>query len=98
MKAENEAKAIIKKNFGLELEEQMSIERTKLSNERTFLSYLRTCLTLLGAGLTIIRLDALEKIYDVGMAAIILSPVIMAFGIYRFANIKKRLGRFAKKK
>jgi putative membrane protein len=81
----------------LDLQEQMSIERTKLSNERTFLSYLRTSLALLGAGLTIIRLEALEKVYDLGMACLILSPLVMGFAIFRFVRNKKWINKFKKR-
>ncbi len=78
----------------LELADRMAIERTKLSNERTFLSYLRTTLALLGAGLTVIRLDMLEKLYDLGIACLILAPIILAFAIFRFIYNRRRFNRF----
>jgi len=78
----------------LELADRMAVERTKLSNERTFLSYLRTTLALLGAGVTIIRLDVLEKVYDLGVICLALAPVILAFAIYRFIYNRRRFNRF----
>lgn len=78
----------------LELADRMAVERTKLSNERTFLSYLRTSLALLGAGVTIIRLDVLEKVYDLGITCLALAPVILAFAIYRFIYNRRRFNKF----
>ncbi len=78
----------------LALADRMAIERTKLSNERTFLSYLRTTLALLGAGVTIIRLDVLEKVYDLGVICLAMAPVILAFAIYRFIYNRRRFNRF----
>ncbi len=78
----------------LQLADRMAIERTKLSNERTFLSYLRTMLALLGGGLTIIRLDVLRQLYDLGIACLILAPIILAFAIFRFIYNRRRFNRF----
>lgn len=85
-------------NPDLELADRMAIERTKLSNERTLLSYLRTSLALLGAGVTIIRLDVLREVYELGMACLIVSPFIMAFAIYRFLYNRRRFNSFFKRK
>lgn len=79
----------------LPLQELLSLERTKLANERTFLSYLRTSMALLGGGLTIIRMDMFEKVYDIGWACLILSPFITAFAIFRFLNNKRKLRKFS---
>ncbi|WP_345028009.1 DUF202 domain-containing protein [Ravibacter arvi] len=78
----------------LALADRMAIERTKLSNERTFLSYLRTSLTLLGAGLTIIRLDLLEKLIDLGVVCLAMSPLVLAFAIYRFIYNRNRFNKY----
>lgn len=99
MKPENEKSELLKKELlnELELADRMAIERTKLSNERTFLSYLRTSLALLAGGLTVIRLDVLEKVYDIGMVCLALSPLIMAFAIYRFIHNRKRFNKLFRK-
>ncbi len=78
----------------LQLADRMAIERTKLSNERTFLSYMRTILALLGGGLTSIRLDVLEQLYDLGITCLILAPIILAFAIFRFIYNRKRFNSF----
>lgn len=79
----------------LPLQELLSLERTKLANERTFLSYLRTSMALLGGGLTIIRMDMFEKVYDIGWACLILSPFITALAIFRFLNNKRKLRKYS---
>ncbi len=80
----------------LSLADKMAIERTHLSNERTLLSYLRTGLTLLGAGITIMRVDIFDKVYELGLAGIIASPMILGFGITRFVYNRRRIKRYFK--
>ena len=71
--------------------DQLAIERTNLSNERTPLAYTRTFLGMVAAG------AALWKPFDVswargaGAACLLLRPLVMLFGLWRFFRIRQSL-------
>lgn len=44
----------------------LALERTKLANERTFLAYFRTFVVVFGSGLTIVKVDLLKQMEELG--------------------------------
>jgi putative membrane protein len=72
----------------------LAIERTQLANERTFLAYFRTFIVFLSSGFAIIKLDLLKDISLVGYALIILAPILLFMGIFRYFRTRKRLKKY----
>jgi putative membrane protein len=78
----------------LNLNDLLAIERTNLAVERTFLSYFRTAVVFASAGFTIVRLASLyERIMELGVALLVVSPLILMVGIWRYIVVYKRVKR-----
>ncbi len=75
----------------LSLTDELAIARTNLANERTFLAYFRTSIVLFSSGIAIIRLEFFEKMYELGLVLVFISPVIIMIGTYRFWRFKKKI-------
>ncbi|WP_247236461.1 YidH family protein [Telluribacter sp. SYSU D00476] len=75
----------------LSITDQLAVERTHLANERTFLSYFRTSLALLAGGVTILRLDVLSRIEPWGYVFLVIAPIVLSIGLWRFFAVKKRI-------
>ena len=84
-------------NQYLSLSDQLAVARTNLANERTFLAYFRTGIVLFSSGVAMVRLDILEKIYDLGLVLICISPVIIFIGLFRFKNFKSKIKNMCSK-
>jgi putative membrane protein len=69
----------------------LAIERTKLANERTFLAYFRTFVVFLGTGITILKLEMFSDLKSFGIGLLIISPIILAIGIYRLIKVKRNI-------
>ncbi|MCB2222079.1 MAG: DUF202 domain-containing protein [Bacteroidetes bacterium] len=72
----------------------LAIERTKLANERTFLAYFRTFIIMISSGLAILKLEILHQLDFLGIALIILAPLILALATYRYFHVKRKIGSF----
>jgi len=76
----------------LNLNDALAIERTNLAVERTFLSYFRTAVVFASAGFTIVRLATLyEQIMELGVVLLVVSPLILLVGIWRYIVVYKRV-------
>jgi putative membrane protein len=78
------------------LRDYLALERTKLANERTLLSYTRTSLYMLLGGIAFLQLEEFRSIRVAGYLALGLSVVLIAIGLYRYFQIKRRLSRYYK--
>ncbi len=76
------------------LNNSLAIERTKLANERTLLAYFRTFIILVSSGLAILKLEILHQLDFLGIALIILAPIIMAIALYRYSLVLRRIRKF----
>jgi inner membrane protein YidH len=83
-------------NKDLVLREHLAIERTKLANERTLLTYIRTALYFLVAGSTLGHFVDTTFWRLMGLPLMILSVIIIIFGIVRFFNVKKTINESRK--
>jgi putative membrane protein len=81
-------------NSSINKTDLLAIERTKLANERTFLAYFRTFIVLLSSAIAILKLDVLEEIRFLGYVLLVISPMLLAIGIFRYFYMKKHLKRF----
>ncbi len=84
---ETEKKGLIKRDW-------LAIERTKLANERTFLSYFRTGIVFLGTGVSVLYLEIFHQMREFGILLIIIAPIILGFGIYRFQRVKRKIRKY----
>ncbi|MFO7924052.1 MAG: DUF202 domain-containing protein [Bacteroidales bacterium] len=79
------------------LRDYLALERTKLANERTLLAYSRTSLYMLLGGIAFLQLEGFRSIQWVGYMALGLSIILLIIGLYRYFQIKSRLGRYYKR-
>ena len=71
----------------------LALQRTKLANERTFLAYLRTSFVLLGTGMTIIKLDMFQDLWEYGVVLCVVAPIIFTIGIFRNNRVRKAINK-----
>jgi putative membrane protein len=76
------------------LRDYLALERTKLANERTLLAYSRTSLYMLLGGVAFFQLQGFRNIQWLGYVALILGMILILVGLYRYFQIKARLGRY----
>ena len=74
--------------------DSLAIERTRLANERTFLAYFRTSIVFLSSGFAIVKIAALREIIDIGYFLMIIAPILLFIGIFRFFYVKKQLRKY----
>ena len=74
--------------------DKLAVERTLLSNERTFLAYFRTAVVFLSSGLAVLGLELFQNVRYVAVLLIVLSPPILAFGLWRYARVRNRTLRY----
>jgi len=79
------------KNDKLITRDWLAIERTKLANERTFLAYFRTFIVILGTGITLMKLELFEQLKSIGIIFTVASPFLLAIGIIRLFNVRKKI-------
>lgn len=76
------------------LRDHLAIDRTRLANERTLLAWWRTGLTLVIAGVTLVKLFADEPLMVAGGYVMMpLGFATLAFGIYRYASVRREIRR-----
>jgi putative membrane protein len=78
--------------------EQLSLDRTALSNERTFLSYIRTALAVFLTGATLIKFYNSLVLTIVGWGMLGAGLFIFGVGLLRYRRIKRRLIQINQKK
>ncbi len=79
------------------LRDYLALERTRLANERTLLAYSRTSLYMLLGGIAFLQMRDFSSIRWIGYLAIALSVILMILGVYRYLQIKYRLGIYYKR-
>lgn len=62
----------------------LALARSKLANERTFLAYFRTAVVFFSSGFAILKLGALKDIVSIGYFLLILAPLMIVIGIFRY--------------
>lgn len=72
----------------------LAIDRTRMANERTFLAYLRTFIVVLSSGVAILRLEALEEMFDLGIFLLVIAPVIFVVGLIRFLYVRRHIRKY----
>lgn len=78
----------------MSLNDILSKERTHLSNERTLLAYFRTMIVMFSSGAAILKISWLADIKAIGFGLVIIAPLIMFFGLYKYYKIKKRINSY----
>ncbi|WP_235942491.1 DUF202 domain-containing protein [Salinimicrobium oceani] len=72
----------------------LAIDRTRMANERTFLAYLRTFIVILSSGVAILKVEALEEMFDLGVFLLVLAPFIFIIGLVRFLYVRKHIRKY----
>jgi len=72
----------------------LAIERTKMANERTFLSYLRSALVFLASGVTVLKLEELKDLRELGIFLVALAPLMLGIGIYRLFRVNRGIKKY----
>ena len=49
---------------------------------------------MLGTGLSILRMDALVQIYDLGVALSLIAPLVLLVGLWRFFQTRHLISRY----
>lgn len=70
---------------------EMAFERTSLTNSQTLLAYTRTAIALLAAGIGMFEFVNNNTIVTLGVAIMLLAPVVEAIGIIHFVLVRRRL-------
>ncbi|NJW51536.1 DUF202 domain-containing protein [Salinimicrobium sp. CDJ15-91] len=65
-----------------------------MANERTFLAYLRTFIVILSSGVAILKVEALEEMFDLGVFLLVLAPFIFIIGLVRFLYVRKHIRKY----
>ena len=76
------------------LRDKLAIERTNMAIERTFLAYFRSSIFFFVSGLSIINIHLFRKVDYLGIMLIVLSPVLLAIGLYSMFRAKKKIKEF----
>ncbi|MBX2826542.1 MAG: DUF202 domain-containing protein [Flavobacteriaceae bacterium] len=80
----------------LKITDHLALVRSKLANERTFLAYFRTFAVLISSGFAIVKIEALEKLRELGYIFLIISVLIILIGTIRFFYVRKKLRKMMK--
>lgn len=72
----------------------LAIDRTRMANERTFLAYLRTFIVVLSSGVAILRVEALQDMFDLGIFLLVIAPIIFVIGLARFLYVRRHIKKY----
>lgn len=72
----------------------LALERTRLANERTFLAYFRTFIVVFASGLTIIKIQMLHNILNLGYTFLGASFLLLLIGVLRFFLVRRRIKKY----
>ncbi len=75
----------------LPLTDLLAVDRTRLANERTLLAYLRTALGLIVLGISFLHFLEAGWYHVAGYSFFGFGAVILAIGVYRFAQVHRHL-------
>jgi len=78
------------------LRDYLAMQRTTLANERTLFSYIRTSLYLILGGIGLLEVEVFSNLRWVGFAALIISVLLLIYGIVRYVALRRRLKNFYK--
>ncbi len=78
------------------LRDYLAMQRTTLANERTLFSYIRTSLYLVVGGIGLLKLEDFESLAWLGYVALIISALMIVYGILRYLVLKRKLSKFYK--
>lgn len=76
------------------LRDYLALERTTLANERTLFSFIRTSLYLLVGGIGLIKLKDFESLRWLGELAIVISVLLVIYGLVRYFLLRRKLHKF----
>lgn len=76
------------------LRDHLAIIRTRLANERTLFAYIRTFIYLFMGGMAITKISELYQIVWLGQASLVLSGIILVFGLVRFYVLRRQLDAY----
>ncbi len=76
------------------LRDYLAMQRTTLANERTLFSYIRTSLYLVVGGIGLLKLEDFESLAWLGYVALIISALMIVYGILRYLVLKRKLSKF----
>lgn len=76
------------------LRDYLALERTTLANERTLFAYIRTSLYLLIGGIGLLKLQDFSNMRWLGKSAIVISCILIVYGLIRFFLLRNKLHRF----
>ena len=72
---------------------ELALERTRLSNRRTLLAYMRSFVALIVAGAGLLKFIQSPAWVIIGWACIIVSPVVMIYGVIDFKKVASLIDR-----
>lgn len=72
----------------------LAIDRTRMANERTFLAYLRTFIVVLSSGVAILRVEALQEMFELGIFLLVIAPIIFIIGLARFLYVRRHIRKY----
>lgn len=72
----------------------LAIDRTRMANERTFLAYLRTFIVVLSSAVAILKVEALQNMFDLGIFFLVIAPVILIIGLARFLYVRQHIKKY----
>lgn len=78
------------------LRDHLALQRTKLANERTLLMYVKSGIYLIIAGIAFLNMKDFHNMPYLGAVCLCLSVIILVFGIVRYYQLRKYLGRIYK--
>jgi len=79
---------------GFIVRDLLAFDRTMMANQRTFLAYIRTFIGMFGAGIAMIKVFEMTWVYTVGWVFMLLSPVILIYGIFDYIRTRKRIEKY----
>ena len=83
---------LAEKRTGLSVERtSLAFERTSLANSQTLLSYSRTAIAVFAAGIGMFEFINDQTIVNIGIAMMVVSPIIMAVGIVHYFRVRNRI-------
>ncbi len=75
----------------IQISDQLSAERTKLSNQRTLLSFLRSALYFILTGLAVDNFEIFNHYQYASVLFLVFGLVLVGYGFYNFLTINKAI-------
>lgn len=88
----NRETELAEKRTGLSVERtSLAFERTSLANSQTLLSYSRTAIAVFAAGIGMFEFINNQTIVNIGIALMIISPIIMIIGVVEYVKVRNKI-------